>query len=1798
MNSPINILYLDESPFDRDMIRDSLEKEHGVFILTEASSRKEFEKLLSAGTVNIVLSDFNILGFEGLQVIETVHTVNAGIPVIIVTGTGSEEVAVESMKRGAADYVVKKPKHIQRLPAIIHAVLEKCRCENEVGLRHVFEMMSQGVVVQDKNGIITLVNPAAETILGLTFDDLRRKNSMDSSWKSIKEDGTPFPGESHPSMVSLRTGKPVLNVTMGVFNPRLNEYRWINIDAFPQCAANDPFAYQVYTVFEDITDRKRADDKLNDAVLFNQMIFKTSPVGILIFKESGQCIMANSAAVAISGGTKDQLLRRNFREDESYNALKMLDAADEALQSGKIVRKEFHGVSTYGKDVWFDGLFSSFQLEGERHLLFMVYDIKDQKNTEQELRNSEKRLRDILDNLQDAYFRADADGRFTIVNPAAARMYGYETADEMIGLPAHALYADQHERQSVIDEIRQHGSVHDRIGLGRKKDGSTIWVSLNTQLFRGDKGEILGTEAIVRDITERKLADSQKEAALEELKRQKHFFEQMFMQSSVSMQILDKDGWCEKINPKHSKLFGVKPEHIEGKVYNIFKDEGIIQGGIIPHLNTVFKEGKSAEWEVLFDIGIASKSQNIPVAEKKNVWYQNWSYPIFDEQGQLSHVIIQHADITENKQAEDALKHEQSLLQALMDNIPDHIYFKDLSSRFLRMNKALADHFSLNNPAQAIGKTDFDFFTAEHAQAAFDGEQKIIRSGRAIINIEEKETWADGHESWVSTTKVPLRDQNGRITGTVGISRDITERKGSEEQLIQSEKEYKYLFQNAHDAILLLDPEGKIILEANDRALDLYGFTRDEFIGMSLRKLSKYPDKGNEKISQVLRGQHIGNYETVQFRKDGSELILEISGSMVQHNGKQVILSMNHDITERKRIEDVREGERVLMKTLIDNLPSSVFIKDRNYKKTVVNSQHLRRMTATLRRPVPLSERDVLEKTDFDVYPKELAEVYIEEDRRVIEDGETIINRELCSYDSGGQPVWELISKIPLRDTSGGVIGMVGIANDITERKRFEEELQINETRYRLISNVVSDYVFSTKIEANGTLKAEWVAGAFEAMTGYTFEEYKSIGGWRAIVHPDDRTIDERDLEQLRSNQQIETELRTIMKNGSIMWVRVYAHPVWDAQRNILIGIYGAVQNISGHKQAEKTLRESEERFRSLYENSTVGIYRSTPDGKFLLANPALLTMLGYSSFEELAQRDLKKEGFEHSYDRTRFIEHIEKTGDVKGLESCWTRKDGTKVFLRENSRAIRDFEGKTLYYDGIVEDVTEQKRTEESLMRLNQAVAASGEVIFMTDRSGIITFMNAAFTRLYGYEPSDVIGKATPRVLKSGMQQRDHYTVFWRTLLNRQIVKSEWINRTKDGRLLNVEVTANPILDSQGKIIGFLCIQRDITQQRNLEKEIHQAQKLESLGTLASGIAHDFNNILGIIMGHSTMISIARSDPQRLKASIDAINKASERGASLVRQMLTFARKSDIDFTPLQINDSIKEIEKLYHETFPKTMTLQCQLTEQLPLIIADSTQLHQVLLNLCVNARDAMNGNGTITITTGVTPGETLRTRFHDASYERYVCIEVQDTGIGMDEATRQRIFDPFFTTKEIGKGTGLGLAVVFGIMESHEGFIEVQSEIGHGTTFFLYFPIKNTRSKSSYQEKDLPDTAPHGTETLLVVEDEELLRELLQISLEGSGYRILTATNGEEAVEVYKQHQHDISLVLSDLGLPIFNGREILKKLMEINPAVRFIIATGYTDPGEKSDIFKEGAKEIVQKPYEMNVLLKKIRDVLDA
>ncbi|NIU00148.1 MAG: response regulator [Nitrosopumilaceae archaeon] len=369
----------------------------------------------------------------------------------------------------------------------------------------------------------------------------------------------------------------------------------------------------------------------------------------------------------------------------------------------------------------------------------------------------------------------------------------------------------------------------------------------------------------------------------------------------------------------------------------------------------------------------------------------------------------------------------------------------------------------------------------------------------------------------------------------------------------------------------------------------------------------------------------------------------------------------------------------------------------------------------------------------------------------------------------------------------------------------------------------------------------------------------------------------------------------------------------------------------------------------------------------------------------------------------------------------------------------------------------------------------------------------------------------------------------------------------------------------------------------------------MQSIGTLAGGIAHDFNNILGIILGHTSLLQQIFEEKDESPQSLEAIQQAVKRGAHLVEQILTFARKADIVFTSVNVNEVIKELKNMLSGTFPKTIDFELDLAQNLPPIRADQNQLHQALLNICLNAKDAMSKSGTISIVTGVISESEIQERFPEAKAKDHIEIRIADTGSGMDLDTQKRLFEPFFTTKTRGRGTGLGLAVVYGIVSSHYGFIDVKSELGKGTTFYFYFPMVSEEYVTVQDQT--ADVMTSGHETILIVEDEQMLIELLENIFQTHGYSVLVARDGKEAIDVYRQHFQKIDLVLTDSGLPKLSGWEAFCSMRKINPQIKTVFASGYFEPDLKTKLIENGVVDFVQKPYSPNEVVNKIREVLD-
>ena len=650
--------------------------------------------------------------------------------------------------------------------------------------------------------------------------------------------------------------------------------------------------------------------------------------------------------------------------------------------------------------------------------------------------------------------------------------------------------------------------------------------------------------------------------------------------------------------------------------------------------------------------------------------------------------------------------------------------------------------------------------------------------------------------------------------------------------------------------------------------------------------------------------------------------------------------------------------------------------------------------------------------------------------------------------------------------------------------------------------------------------------------------------------------------------------------------------------------IMAVIRNISANKHAETELAEQRAFLRQIIDLVPDFIFAKDREGRFTLVNQVVAEAYG-TTVEALTGKtdaDFNPNSAEVEHFRKVDLDVMDSKKEKFVREEVITDAHKNVHWLQTIKRPILSADGTAQHVLGVSTDITERKRAEQeletSLSLLQATLESTADGILVVDAVGKIRSFNRKFVEMW-HIPDAVLaaqddGKALTFVLEQ-LKDPDAFLQKVHELYAKPELESFDILEFKDGRIFERYSQSQFI---GGKSVGRVWSFRDITERKKLEDQLRHSQKMEGIGTLAGGIAHDFNNILGIIMGYASTMENKRNGSPEVALCHNAIMKASERGASLVRQMLTFARKTDVRFEPVNVNSVVKELKKMLEYTFPRTIDFKVSLDERLPLIIADHNQIHQALLNLCVNAKDAMSGNGTITIRTDVIKGSVLQERIPNADARQYVSIRVADTGHGMDEVTRSRVFEPFFTTKGLGEGTGLGLAVAYGIANSHRGIIDVRSEVGKGATFSLYFPVAPQEVVEAVDRVDDETEIPRGNETILVVEDEELLRNLLKIVFEGKGYEVLTAQDGLEAVEIYAEHQHEVALVLADMGLPKLNGREAYKSMKAMNPDVKVIIASGYLSPHLRADLLQDGAKDFIQKPYIPTDVLRKARVALSS
>ncbi|GAB4362354.1 MAG: hypothetical protein Kow00128_02040 [Deltaproteobacteria bacterium] len=711
------------------------------------------------------------------------------------------------------------------------------------------------------------------------------------------------------------------------------------------------------------------------------------------------------------------------------------------------------------------------------------------------------------------------------------------------------------------------------------------------------------------------------------------------------------------------------------------------------------------------------------------------------------------------------------------------------------------------------------------------------------------------------------------------------------------------------------------------------------------------------------------------------------------------------------------------------------------------------------------------------------------------------------------------------------------------------------------------------------------------AAYGYSLEELKTL---RIHDLRDPATVSEVE-NQIRIAEREGILFETVhrRRDGTLFPVEVSSRSGKIGRRKALLSI---IRDISARRKAEEALRSRTELLESIVRVSPLAIVTFDAEGKIGMWNPAAERMFGWTAkeaagkFHPIVPKE-KEEEF-------RRIREEALAGKVfSGLELRRKRKDGSDIDITVSTSPIRDPDGTVIGVMSILTDITDRKRAERELRLLATAIEQSAETVMITDRNGTILYVNPAFEKITGYAREEAIG-ADPRMLKSGKQGEDFYRRMWGTILRGDVWSGVFVNRKKDGTLYEEEAILSPVRDAAGEIVNFVAVKRDVTQERRMEEELRHAQKMEAVGRLAGGVAHDFNNLLTAITGYSQMLleRLGEEDPSRKE--IAEIRKAGERAAALTRQLLAFSSKQVLRPKVMDLNSVVSDMRKMLRRLIGEDIELVTVYKDDTAFVRADPGQVEQVLANLVVNARDAMPQGGRLLIeTASVDLAEEYVSRHDPMPPGRYVMLAVTDSGCGMDGATLSRIFEPFFTTKPKGKGTGLGLSTVYGIVKQSGGYIWAYSEPGKGTVFRIYLPRVEPEAASP-EKGDAPAIAGEGAETILVTEDEEMVRDLVCTILRRNGYRVLEARDGEEALEVVERHEGPIHLLVTDVVMPRIGGPELAERLAQLRPGIRVLFISGYTDTAvTKLGMITPGSA-FLEKPFVPGALVSRVRTLLDA
>lgn len=1052
--------------------------------------------------------------------------------------------------------------------------------------------------------------------------------------------------------------------------------------------------------------------------------------------------------------------------------------------------------------------------------------------------------------------------------------------------------------------------------------------------------------------------------------------------------------------------------------------------------------------------------------------------------------------------------------------------------------------------------------------------------------------------------------------------------------LKESEAEYRQIVDTANEGILVSGPDDTTTF-VNARMAEILGHSCEAMIGRPLTDFMFEEDVPDHVRKIENRRQGMPECYERRFRhRDGRTIWTHVSATPIfdgEHRSNGAF-AMFSDITDNKRAQ-IRLNEQLhFLQQLLDSIPIPVYYKDKDGLYLGCN--------AAFEAFIGSIRKDIIGKTIHQLVPKERADRHHEADMALLSHpGEQTYEVSGINKDGNYRDV--IFNKASFVDAHDRVAGTVGVLMDITERKEAERQRLANLRFFECMDRVNRAIQGADDLEAMMKDLLDEVLSIFDCDRAFlVYPCDPESPTWNV---PMERNKPEypgvRDLKQaIQMDPQIAEKHRILLAaEGPVAFgpgtphmlpediskqfgfkgmlaMAIYPKTnspwefgihqcayarVWTAEEmRVFEAIGRRLTDSLSSLRAYRDLGKSEEFLDNVVEHIPNMIFvKDAQTLSFVRINRAGERLLGYSREELLGKTDYDLFP-EKAADRftAKDSEVLNSNTPIDIPEEVIVNKNQDKLILHTKKIPLVDESGVSQFLLGISEDITERKQAEASIRQLSLAIAQSPVSIIITDVKGTIEFVNTKFTQVTGYSSAEALGQ-TPRILKSGKTPPEEYSRLWRTIRSGGVWRGAFHNRKKNGDLFWEQATIAPVRNVDNVITHYVAVKEDITERKKLEAQLIQAQKMESVGRLAGGVAHDFNNMLGVITGYAEMALDKLEPDNPLFGSLNEIFNAAKRSAGLTRQLLAFARRQVMAPKVLDLNRTVEGMLKMLRRLIGEDIDLVWLPDADVWPVKMDPAQIDQILANLCVNARDAIADGGKITIETGVTTIDEAYCADHAGFVPGdFVVMTVSDDGQGMDKATLSMIFEPFFTTKELGKGTGLGMATVYGIVKQNEGFINVYSEPGYGTTFRIYLP-RHVVTNARAIEKGPATAIIRGHETILLVEDEPAILDLTQLMLARLGYEVLAAATPDSALRLAAEHPGEIQLLITDVIMPNMNGRELAKRLLSLRPAIHYLFMSGYTEDVIAHHAVLDEGIHFIQKPFSFKALATKVREVLD-